>query len=216
MIKRFFLYRLSFCGLLFLLVGGISAQTNFLYIQSENNQPYFIQWEGNTYGSNGKGYLFIPQLPNGKQDISLSFPGDQYGEYTFSFTVADKPKGFALRITQDGEWVLMDMVTRELLRGVLSGLPVNINAPKQIQKLSERASDNGFDQKYLVKNGSKADTVSVFIPLMVASNTVNNGTRVAEKAGAGKPNSSKSATKIKVPLVPEAFGSNTPKKSLKQ
>ncbi|MGL6068489.1 MAG: hypothetical protein ACRC0I_07015, partial [Sediminibacterium sp.] len=71
MIKRFFLYRLSFCGLLFFLVGGISAQTNFLYIQSENNQPYFIQWKGNTYGSSGKGYLFIPQLPNGKQDISL-------------------------------------------------------------------------------------------------------------------------------------------------
>ncbi|MCA6438846.1 MAG: hypothetical protein ACRCSM_13970 [Sediminibacterium sp.] len=216
MIKRFFLYRLSFCGLLFFLVGGISAQTNFLYIQSENNQPYFIQWKGNTYGSSGKGYLFIPQLPNGKQDISLSFPGNQYREYIFSFTVADKPKGFALRITQDGEWILMDMVTRELLRGVLSGLPVNTNTPKQIQKINERTNDIGLDQKYLVKNGSKTDTVTVFIPSIIASNPVNNETRVAEKAGSGKPISGKPATKIKVPLVPEAFGSNTPKKSVKQ
>jgi hypothetical protein len=213
MIKRFFIYRLSFFGLLLLLAIRVNAQSNFLYIQSENNQPYFIQWRGNTYGSNGKGYLFIPQLPNGNHTINLSFPGDQYGDYKFSFTVADKPKGYALRITQDGEWMLMDMVTRELLRGELSGLPVNINAPKQIQKLSERSNDTGFDQKYLVKNGSKTDTVSVFIPVMVVS---NNTIRVAEKAGSDKTTPAKPASKIKVPLVPEAYGSNMPKKSLKQ
>ncbi|MFX6234645.1 hypothetical protein ABTF60_19655, partial [Acinetobacter baumannii] len=68
----------------------------------------------------------------------------------------------------------MDMVTMELLRVVLSGLPVNTNAPKQIQKINERSNDIGLDQKYLVKNGSKTDTITVFIPSIIASNPVYN------------------------------------------
>jgi hypothetical protein len=216
MIKRFFVYRLSICCFVLALALVANAQSNFLYIQSENNQPYYIQFKGNTYGSNGKGYLFIPQLPNGNHSITISFPGDQYGEYTFSFTVADKPKGYALRITQDGEWMLMDMVTTELLRGLVAGAPLNTNAPKQIQKLGERTNETGFDQKYAIRNGSKIDTVAIFIPTIAAPITTSaTSTRVAQKAGSKKP-TQQSPAKIKVPLVPGAYGEGATKKSGKQ
>jgi hypothetical protein len=224
MIKRFFVYRLSISCMVLVLAIVANAQSNFLYIQSENSQPYYIQFKGNTYGSNGKGYLFIPQLPNGNHSIVISFPGNQYGEYIFSFTIANKPKGYALRITQDGEWMLMDMVTTELVRGIVSEMPASRSAPKQVQKLSERSNETGFDQKYVIRNGSKIDTIAVFIPAIAAAAVTAKPTgaatyqqRIAMKATATDKLEAKPSTpKVKVPLVPEAYGTGMQKKPAKQ
>lgn len=47
--------RLSILTGFLLLAFLVNAQNNFLYIQSENNQPYYIQLKGNVHSSNAKG-----------------------------------------------------------------------------------------------------------------------------------------------------------------
>ena len=141
-----------------------TAQSNFLYIQSENSQPYYLQLAGNNYSSNAKGYLLIPQMKNGGYSIIVGFAGNQFPEYTFSFTIENKPRGYSLKFTPEGEWVLMDMVSMEPIRGIASEYVPNKSAGKQVQKLSEKVSDRGIDQVYAVKNGSVTDTVELFIP----------------------------------------------------
>lgn len=153
-----------FIILSFLLASKLSAQSNFLYIQSENNSPYYIQLKGSNYGSNAKGYLLIPQLENGDYSIVVGFAGDQYPEYTYSFSIENKPKGYSLKLTQEGEWVLMDMVSLELIRGITSDYSPAKPAGKQIKKLSQKQTLTGIDQVYSVKNGTKTDTIVVFIP----------------------------------------------------
>jgi hypothetical protein len=159
-----------YLSILLVEVMGISAtqaQSNFLYVQSENNQPYFIQMKGQVYASNAKGYLLVPQMSNGEHTILLGFPGNVYNEYNFSFTIADKPKGYSLKYTTEGEWLLMDMVTLELLRGVVpSSSGLFKKAEPQVKKLSEKITDAGIDQVFSVKNGSQTETVTLFIPAL--------------------------------------------------
>lgn len=148
-----------------LFTQAVNAQSNFLYIQSENNTPYIISLKGNNYNSNAKGYLMIPQMQNGDYSIMIGISGDQKQEYTYSFTIADKPKGYSLKLSQEGEWILMDMVTLETIRGLTSDNMSNtISSEKQVQKLSEKATDKGIEIVYSVKNGTKTDKVDVIIP----------------------------------------------------
>lgn len=151
----------GFCVLLF--SYQVIGQTNFLYIQSENNIPYLIQLKGNNYNSNTKGYLMIPQIQNGDYSIVVGLQGDQKQEYTYSFSIADKPKGYSLKLSQEGEWILMDMVTLETIRGLTSNNMGANSTEKQVQKLSEKATDKGIEIVYTVKNGTKTDKVDVLI-----------------------------------------------------
>lgn len=161
--------------LTFILFSGIitgKAQSNFLYTQTENNQPYAVELKGNNYPSNAKGYLMIPQLQNGDYSINISFGGPQESTYTYSFTISDRPKGYSLKLSQEGEWILLDMVTLETIRGISSdfttqktGAVTNKTANMQIQKISEKTSSKGIEQVYTVKNGLKTDKVDIFIPL---------------------------------------------------
>ena len=75
MFMRSMLHRLSFLTGFFLMALLSNAQNNFLYIQSENDQPYHIQLKGNIHSSNAKGYLLIPNLPNGDYSMVLGYPG---------------------------------------------------------------------------------------------------------------------------------------------
>lgn len=159
------LCRLSFLMAFILSVTMGSAQSNFLYIQSENNQPYYVQMKGTVYSSNAKGYLLIPQMANGDYSLVLGFPVKEYKESTFSFSITGKPRGFSLKITQDGEWMLMDMVTLELLRGAAPEHPIApVKGEQQIQKLSEKSTEGGLELVYRVKNGTKTENISIQIP----------------------------------------------------
>jgi hypothetical protein len=152
-----------------LFTQAVNAQANFLYIQTENNTPYSLNLKGNNYNSNAKGYLMIPQMQNGDYSIMISISGDQKQEYTYSFTIADKPKGYSLKLSQEGEWILMDMVTLETIRGLSSDNMGSGSAEKQVQKLSEKYTDKGIEIVYSVKNGVKTDKVDVIIPKPITS-----------------------------------------------
>ncbi len=147
-----------------LLTLSVNAQSNFLYIQTENNTPYMLNLKGNNYNSNAKGYLMIPQMQNGDYSIVISVSGDQKQEYTYNITIADKPKGYSLKLSQEGEWILMDMVTLETIRGLTSDIISSVSTEKQIQKLSEKATDKGIEIVYSVKNGAKIDKVDIILP----------------------------------------------------
>jgi hypothetical protein len=174
MFKQKMIYRLTLTFILFLGITTLQAQSNFLYIQSANNQPFGVELKGSNYPSNARGYLMIPQLQNGDYSINVSFGASQESVYTYSFTISDRPKGYSLKLTPEGEWILLDMVTLEITRGLSSdfgqqkmGAVANKPANKQIQKVSERTTPKGIEQIYSVKNGLKTDKVDVLLPLSI-------------------------------------------------
>ena len=114
-------FRLFFLAF-FLLISGITRaqQTSFVYMQTENNLPYKVFWNGNTYPSSITGYLVIPQVPPGIHPMVVAFSAGISPDYTFTIPVADKPRGFSLRQSVDNNWSLFDMIDFSLIKGTLA------------------------------------------------------------------------------------------------
>ncbi len=120
------MYKTYPLNLLFLLLMGLlccytgfTQQSNFIHIQSENNQPFLVTLGTNTYGSSATGYLVIPQVPEGEQKLIIGFPGNQFPEYSFLCTMTNKPLGFSLKQAVDNSLSLFDMVNFAVLKGNL-------------------------------------------------------------------------------------------------
>ncbi len=104
-------------------VGTARAQeAGNLYIQSENNQAFYAQWNGNVYPSSTNGMLVIPKVPRGEQVIQIGFPLQQYPEYSFSLIMGERPMGFALKLAINNTWSLFDMVKLTQIQGTLSSV----------------------------------------------------------------------------------------------
>jgi hypothetical protein len=182
MFKQKTIYRLTLTFILLLGLNLVRAQSNFLYIQTANNQPYAVELKGNNYPSNAKGYLMIPQLQNGDYSIIISFGGTQEATYTYSISIIDKPKGYSLKLSPEGEWILLDMVSLETIRGISSNFTPQKTGPvassasnRQIQKIAELKTTKGIELSYSVKNGLKTDRVDILFPLSMQSSA--NSTR---------------------------------------
>lgn len=102
---------------LVLMPFGIMAQQNgFVYIQSENRLPFTASWDAANYHSDSSGYLLIPQLPAGTQQIRIKADRASV-ELVFNIYMEHAPKGFTLRQKTDNSWALFDMVDYREIKG---------------------------------------------------------------------------------------------------
>lgn len=109
-----------FClALLFIFLSNAGAQQPgfIIYMQSESNITYQVQWNGKTYPSSNSGYVMIPEMPAGEQVLGIVFATETQDAYTFTVTLTEKPKGFSLRQAIDNSWSMFDLVDFTLLKG---------------------------------------------------------------------------------------------------
>lgn len=98
--------------------SAIPAQTGaFLYLQSENNLPYTVTYEGATFHSSATGYLVISQLPAGAHTLSIDFGPAIAPVHLFRLLIQDKPVGYSIRQSVSNELQLFDLVGNTLLKG---------------------------------------------------------------------------------------------------
>lgn len=104
------------CGLL-VTITAPAQPTGFIYLQTENNTGFRVQWDGNAYTSSQTGYLVIPQMAAGEQVLLIEFPSSLGNAYSFTVKLAGKPRGFSLRQAINNQWNLVDMVDLSLVHG---------------------------------------------------------------------------------------------------
>lgn len=107
-----------------------SQESGNLYIQSENKQAFYIQWNGNVYPSSTNGLLVIPRVSKGEQVILVGFPLNQYPEYTFHYTMGEKSAGLSLKLAVNNSWSLFDMVKFTQIQGILASV---IQKPEEMK-----------------------------------------------------------------------------------
>ncbi|HVZ24948.1 MAG TPA: hypothetical protein VG842_02780, partial [Sediminibacterium sp.] len=98
-------------------LGLLAQQHGFVYIQSENRLPFTASWDAANYRSDSSGYLLIPQLPAGTQQIRIQANRGS-AELRFNIYMEQVPKGFTLRQKADNSWVLFDMVDYREIKGM--------------------------------------------------------------------------------------------------
>lgn len=135
----------------FFLIGSLavfSQEKHFMFIQTDNNQAFYVQLNGKLFSSSATGYMILPKLVKGNYNFIVGFPQNAYPEQSFECVVDNKDLGFNLKNFGDKGWGLFNLQTYE----VVKAMPANANeSPKiviaETQKVEDREPVISFDKK---------------------------------------------------------------------
>ena len=102
--------------LLILLSFGLKAQHNrFIYIQSENRQPFYVRMDKKVLSSSMSGYIIISKLIDSIYAVSVGFPKNEWPEQKFAIEIKDADAGFLLKYFEESGWGLFNIQSMEVL-----------------------------------------------------------------------------------------------------
>lgn len=84
-------------AILFLASTAFSQRVYFIYLESEQAQPFFVKMGEQVYSSTSSGYLILSKLKDSIYNFTLGFPQEKYPEQSFKVEVRAKDKGFLLK-----------------------------------------------------------------------------------------------------------------------
>lgn len=92
--------------------GSAQQRDHFIYIQSDNKQPFNVKVGSSTsaLNSSSSGYLILPKIPMGRVSIVIGFPDNAYpGQHFICNIPGDRDKGYLLKRFPDKGWALYDL-----------------------------------------------------------------------------------------------------------
>jgi len=102
---------------------SFSQQQYFVYIQSEDKQPFYVLLNGKTYSSSEYGHVILSKLADSTQHISIGFPKKAFPEQVFTIPINKKDAGYQLKNLGEKGWALFNYQTLNL---VMSGSTANL------------------------------------------------------------------------------------------
>ncbi len=109
--KIILLYTLFF----FVVLTALTQQNYFVYIQTENKQPFYIKLNNKLLSSSASGYLIIPKLQDGSYQLTIGFLKNEWTEQNINCIVNKKDAGYLLKDLGDKGWGLFNLQTMEVL-----------------------------------------------------------------------------------------------------
>lgn len=101
-------------------IGAQSQQYHFVYLQTDNKQPFYVKIQEKLYSSSSTGYLVIPKLGTGNHIITVGFPKNEWPSQNIPLQIADKDLGFALKNFETKGWGLFNWQTMEVISSNLA------------------------------------------------------------------------------------------------
>ncbi len=99
-----------------LLIGGqaYGQQTHFVYLQTENREPFYVMLNKKTISSSAIGYMIIPKLENGEYNIRIGFAKNAGAEQDYVLQVKDNEQGYLIKDFGDKGWALFNLQSLDL------------------------------------------------------------------------------------------------------
>jgi hypothetical protein len=101
--------------LMALSVASFAQQDHFLYLQSEDRQPFYAKISSQVFSSSENGYLIVPKLADGVYQVDVGFPRAAFPEQHFVLQVNKKDQGFQLKNLGQKGWGLYSLRNGEML-----------------------------------------------------------------------------------------------------
>lgn len=103
--------------LIFLCISiSVKAQQNhFIYIQTDNKQPFYVRQDKNVYSSTASGYLVLSKLKTGSYDLVFGFPKNEWPEQNIHCSLEDKDLGYLLKNFGEKGWGLFNLQSLSVL-----------------------------------------------------------------------------------------------------
>src|SRR4051794_7590389 len=103
----------SFLLACFFYTGAGAQKVYFIYLQTENNSPFYLKMGEKIFSSSNSGYLILSGLADSTQQFSIGLPSGTT-EYRFSIPLQGKDHGYLIKSTPT--IVLYDLQTRTTVR----------------------------------------------------------------------------------------------------
>ena len=108
------LYLLSSLALLSSL--NVHAQNfRFIYIQTENQKPFYVKMGEESIPSSPSGYIIIPKLTAGAYKIAIGFPQSTLPELLVTVVLYETDAGFLLKNDIDQGLYIVDLQTKRFI-----------------------------------------------------------------------------------------------------
>lgn len=168
-----------FFSLLLLFSLAVQSQDfHFIYIQTENQKPFYIKIDGQTIAASASGYIIIPRLTQGLYKSYIGFPKTELPELAVSFIINDADVGYLIKNDLDHSLYMVDLQTEKFIPTERQW-PAIKNTIKSKDEFARILSE--------VVNDSSINEITVFtkpvevIVKPVADETVNSSKAVQPK-----------------------------------
>ncbi|MBS1496493.1 MAG: DUF4476 domain-containing protein [Bacteroidetes bacterium] len=102
-------------------ITSIFAQQNhFVYLQTDNKQPFYIKLNHQLYSSSSTGYIIVPKLQSGTYNFTIGFPKNQWPQQVIPVKIDNSDLGFMLKNFDDKGWGLFNLQTLEVTMAATS------------------------------------------------------------------------------------------------
>lgn len=115
---------------LLLLGTAAKAQQNyFVYIQTDNKQPFYVKMSDKVMSSSASGYVVIPKLSTGSYGLTIGFPKDQWPQQSVPLVINKSDAGYLLKNFGEKGWGLYNLQTMEVtMNGATGSVKQNTTA----------------------------------------------------------------------------------------
>jgi hypothetical protein len=184
--KAFFLRSISLFFLFCILAENLSGQqTRFIYIQTENKQPFYIKMDNRILSSSVYGYIIIGQLTDSTYTISTGFPRAEWQEQNITIAVKETDAGYLLKNFGEKGWGLVNLQSTQLIMADKKAEKEKADTKEvadlskaEITRLKYDVTADGVNILYVDFVNNVSDTVHVFVP------AVRSGAVADAKTGA--------------------------------
>ena len=103
------------CILFFCTLQTFGQQEYFIYLQTDNSQPFYIRINNNVYSSSSTGYFILSKLADSTASVTIGFPKTVFPEQQFNIPVNHKDAGYTLKTSGDKGWSLFNLQNQQVI-----------------------------------------------------------------------------------------------------
>jgi hypothetical protein len=155
------------------------AQQHYLYLQTDNQQPFYLKINGKILSSSASGYIVIGKVKDGEYKLSIGFPKDQWPEQSVTVNI-NKNTGYQVKNFGEKGWGLFNLETLEIIMASPTVSASTDSLEKKTDDMSfghasfiEMLSDIVNDPK--IKDGDEAKNDPSLDNITFDVNTFNEG-----------------------------------------
>lgn len=101
------------CGLF--MSAAVAQLNHFIYLQTDNQQPFYIKYNNRIISSSASGYLILPKLKDGVVEFLVGFPKTNLEEQQFQCTIDKADMGFLVKNFNEKGWGLYDLQSSSIV-----------------------------------------------------------------------------------------------------
>lgn len=130
----------TFLLFVFFIAGYLlnAQKVYFVYLQTDNQQPFYARMGEKTYNSSSSGYLILSNLRDSSYAMNIRIQGSQAPDLPYSITVNRKDQGFLIKNFGEKGWGLFNLTSMAVI------MPTTASVAQVQTVKTEKREDNAF------------------------------------------------------------------------